>query len=178
MSATLIVVDDLRNDNATESCLYHDALVCVGSSCSGTFLGRLYTLTYKNEVRRGPFHRGNIKSQGPFAHTILADQHELRSSCIGPCWLDWTSHRRYHGLWERHTPYTQPHPQSEERREGDVRCTLVKTADDDAWAVALRMLIAASQHSVQDWRMLSVIINHLCLQCSLGIRFWTGIGSC
>ena len=29
MSATLIVVDDLRNDNATESCLYHDALVCV-----------------------------------------------------------------------------------------------------------------------------------------------------
>jgi hypothetical protein len=177
MSATLIVVDDLRNDNATESCLYHDALVCVCGIFVQWYLfwSSLHPHS-PSKVRRGPFHRGNIKSQGPFAHTILADQHELRSSCIGPCWLDWTSHRRYHGLWETHTPYTQLHPQSEERREGDVRCTLVK----------LQMMTLGRLHCVCSLLQVNTpyrigvcsALSSIIFACSLGIRFWTGIGSC
>ena len=57
--------------------------------------------------------------------------------------------------------YTQPHPQSEERRSLHVN----ETADDDAWAVALRMPASLLLQVNTPYRTgvhvcLSVIIKH------------------
>lgn len=136
----------------------------------------------QGKARTLSFIRGNNKSQGPFAHKqFWQHQHELRSRCIrDPSELvlalltDVTMDYGKSNI--RH--YTQPHPQSEERRSLHVN----ETADDDAWAVVLRMpaslLLQVNTPYRTGVHVCSALSSNIISPCSLGIRFWTGIGSC